>query len=71
MKWWGAEPPAAFWQARYYDFKVYSSKKKIEKLRYIHRNLAKRGLVASPELWRWSSYRFYALGEEAPLKIGE
>ncbi len=35
----------------------------MEKLRYIHRNPVKRGLVESPEQWRWSSYRFYLLGE--------
>ncbi|HYK38366.1 hypothetical protein [Alloacidobacterium sp.] len=27
-----------FWQARYYDFNVYTEKKRIEKLRYMHRN---------------------------------
>jgi REP element-mobilizing transposase RayT len=48
---------------RYYDFNVWSRRKLVEKLRYIHRNPVERGLVASPELWRWSSYRAYALGE--------
>jgi putative transposase len=41
-----------FWQPRYYDFNVFRERKHIEKLRYIHRNPVKRGLVASPELWR-------------------
>jgi putative transposase len=27
-----------FWQARYYDFNVFTHKKFVEKLRYIHRN---------------------------------
>jgi putative transposase len=44
-------------------------KKRIEKLRYIHRNPVVRGLVASPEQWRWSSFRWYLSGEEAPVKI--
>ena len=39
-----------FWQARFYDFNVWTEKKRIEKLRYIHRNPVARGLVASPEL---------------------
>ena len=52
-----AEP---FWQARYYDFNVWSARKRIEKLRYIHRNPVKRGLVQSPDQWRWSSFRSYA-----------
>ena len=40
-----------------------------EKLRYMHRNPVKRGLVASPELWRWSSFRFYSLGEAGPVAV--
>jgi putative transposase len=31
-------PERPFWQARYYDFNVFSEKKQIEKLRYSHRN---------------------------------
>jgi putative transposase len=50
------------WQARYYDFNVWSESKLIEKLRYIHRNPVKRGLVAKPEDWEWSSFRHYATG---------
>jgi len=60
----GDEPPRrSFWQARFYDFNVWTTKKRVEKLRYMHRNPVKRGLVGSPEQWRWSSYRFYLLGE--------
>jgi len=57
------------WQARFYDFNVWSAKKRIEKLRYMHRNPVKRGLVASPELWRWSSFRYYAYGEPGPVAV--
>ena len=59
------------WQKRYYDFNVWSRRKLLEKLRYIHRNPVERGLVASPELWRWSSYRAYALGETGLVRINE
>jgi putative transposase len=45
------------WQPRYYDFNVWSEAKRIEKLRYLHRNPVKRGLVRSPEDWAWSSFR--------------
>src|SRR5271165_6263848 len=48
-----------FWQARYYDFNVWTARKRIEKLRYIHRNPVKRGLVDKPEDWPWSSFRNY------------
>jgi|SRR5450759_830729 len=58
-----------FWQARYYDFNVWSERKFIEKLRYIHRNPVTRGLVARPEDWVWSSFRHYANGEEGPVEI--
>src|SRR5260370_23937762 len=34
-----------FWQARYYDFNVWTQRKQIEKLRYMHRNPVERGLV--------------------------
>jgi putative transposase len=70
MRLWEELGPPAFWQARYYDFNVFRQKKYVEKLRYIHRNPVKRGLVKSPELWRWSSYRDYRLGETGKVKIG-
>jgi putative transposase len=56
-----ATGPRCFWQRRFYDFNVWSRKKKAEKLHYIHRNPVKRGLVSRPEDWAWSSYAFYAV----------
>ncbi|MGD0790544.1 MAG: transposase [Terriglobales bacterium] len=41
--------PQHIWQKRFYDFNVWTEHKRIEKLRYMHRNPVKRGLVASPE----------------------
>jgi putative transposase len=61
---------AAFWQPRSYDFNVRTEKKYVEKLNYIHSNPVRRGLVESPELWPWSSFRHYWLGEEGPVKVG-
>ncbi|MFZ0969600.1 MAG: transposase, partial [Candidatus Acidiferrales bacterium] len=49
-----------FWQHRLYDFNVWSDKKKIEKLEYMHQNPVKRGLVRDPKDWPWSSFGFYA-----------
>ena len=37
----------------------------------MHRNPVSRGLVASPELWRWSSFRAYFLGETGPVRVNE
>jgi putative transposase len=61
------EPPIvrAFWQLRSHDFNVFTERKHVEKpsslnsslnKRYMHRNPVKRGLVTSPERWRWSSF---------------
>jgi putative transposase len=58
-----------FWQARYYDFNVSTQNKRIEKLRYMHRNPVKRGLVHKPEDWQWSSFRHYATGVEDVVEI--
>ncbi len=58
-----------FWLKRYYDFNVHSEEKRIEKLRYIHRNPVTRGLVSRPEDWRWSSFRHYLTGEKGVVEI--
>ena len=39
------------------------------KLRYLHRNPVKRGLVTEPENWKWSSYRHYAFREIGVVEI--
>jgi putative transposase len=53
------EFPRQFWQRRFYDFNVWSRKKKIEKLGYMHMNPVKRKLVRHPRDWPWSSFSFY------------
>jgi putative transposase len=58
-----------FWQARYYDFNVFTHNKRVEKLKYMHRNPVTRGLVDKPEDWRWSTYRHYLLNGPSPVFI--
>jgi putative transposase len=58
-----------FWQPRYYDFNVYTERKRIEKLKYMHRNPVRRGLVDRPEDWPWSSFRHYLTGEDGPVEV--
>jgi putative transposase len=58
-----------FWQVRYYDLPVWSEKKRVEKLKYIHRNPVERGLVARPEDWKWSSFRQWATGCEGTVEV--
>ncbi len=64
-------PPSQprFWQVRYYDFPVWTEAKRIEKLRYIHRNPVHRELVARPEDWPWSSFVHYATSKEGVVEI--
>jgi putative transposase len=57
------------WQKRFYDFNVWSAQKQTEKLKYMHRNPVKRGLVERPEQWRWSSFRAYLYSETGPVRV--
>ncbi|HEV2498762.1 MAG TPA: transposase [Terriglobia bacterium] len=57
------------WQRRFYDLNIWSEKKRQEKLSYMHGNPVKRGLVASSELWPWSSFRFYYLNDASLLRM--
>jgi putative transposase len=58
-----------FWQCRYYDSNVRGERARSEVIRYIHRNPVKRGLVAKPEDWLWSSFRHYASGVKGTVEI--
>ena len=65
----GREQPRAFWQARFYDFNVYSRGKRKEKLNYMHANPVIRKLVKHPCEWPWSSWSFYGKGEAGLVRI--
>jgi putative transposase len=62
-------PEKPFWLPRYFDFNVFSYEKRVEKLRYIHRNPVHRGLCEKPEDYEWSSFRVYGLNEVNPVMI--
>ena len=51
------------------DLNVRDYQQFTEKLRYIHRNPVKRGLVEKPEDWLWSSFCHYATGAPDPVEI--
>jgi hypothetical protein len=38
-------------ETRFYEFNVWTDRKRIEKLKYIHRNPVRRGLVAKADEW--------------------
>ena len=58
-----------FWQKRYYDRNVRDEREFVKKLRYIHGNPVKRGLVLEPADWKWSSFRHYSLREKGVVEI--
>ncbi|MGO9639773.1 MAG: REP-associated tyrosine transposase [Candidatus Acidiferrales bacterium] len=58
-----------FWQPRFYDFNVWSQKKKVEKLQYMHMNPVKRELASQPKEWPWSSYSFYSTRSPGLVRI--
>jgi putative transposase len=62
-------PERPFWQRRYYDFNVFSEAKRVEKLRYMHRNPVARGLARAPQEWLWSSFNHYATGGIGTVEI--
>jgi putative transposase len=62
-------PERPYWLGRYYDFNVFSERKRVEKLRYMHRNPVKRGLVSEPDGWTWSSFHHYSTGEVGVVDI--
>jgi len=69
--WLWPDEPQHVWQRRFYDLHVWSERKRVEKLRYMHRNPVKDGLVQEPEQWAWSSYRSYAYGEAGMVRINQ
>jgi REP-associated tyrosine transposase len=58
-----------FWQKRYYDRNVRNAEEFAVKLRYLHRNPVKRGLVKEAKDWRWSTFRHYAFREKGVVEI--
>jgi hypothetical protein len=57
------------WRRRFYPFGVSSEKQRLGKLNYMHGNPVKCGLVASPQQWPWSSFRFYYLNDSSVLSM--
>ena len=58
-----------FWQRRFYNFHVWSLKKRVEKLHDMHMNPLKRKLVDHPKDWPWSSFSFYSNPKQALIRV--
>ena len=48
-----------FWPPKYYSFEIYETAKLEEKLKYMHENPVRAGLVQNVTDWKWSSARWY------------
>ena len=63
----------AVWQHQFWDRFVRHEKEFAARFDYMHLNPVKKGLVAKPEEWRWSSYNNFALDSETvrrcPIQI--
>ncbi len=57
------------WQPKCYPFNLFSEKKALEKLAYMHSNPVRAGLVEHACQWRWSSARYYELGESVGVPL--
>ena len=57
------------WQRRYVPFNVFTHKKQMEKLDYMHHDPVTARLVASPDQWLWSSFRLHYLNDSSVLTM--
>jgi len=60
-----------FWQARCYDHNCRTPETVKEKIEYCHKNPVTRGLVAAPEDWPWSSFRYYSGDRDVPIDMDD
>ena len=58
-----------FWQRRCYDHNCRTPETTREKIHYCHNNPVKRGLVADPAEWMWSSHNAYQGKTDIPLAV--
>ena len=63
----------AVWQHQFWDRFVRHPKEFGERMNYMHLNPVRKGLVAKPEEWRWSSSNNFALDKktvaDCPIQV--
>jgi putative transposase len=59
----------SLWTTRGYDFNITREATLHVKIDYCHKNPITRGLVATADQWRWSSFRFYEMGDRSVLAM--
>ena len=57
------------WQEGYHPQEMSNNKILRQKIEYIHNNPVRKGLVARPEDWKYSSARCYLSGQQSDLII--
>ncbi|HHT9124681.1 MAG TPA: REP-associated tyrosine transposase [Candidatus Brocadiia bacterium] len=68
----GARKVFRFWQAEPgYDRNINSENELFEKIHYVHNNPVKRGLVSTPQEWKWSSASWYNGEKDVVLAIDD
>ena len=63
-------PKDPFWQAKYYAMSLYTRRKAVEKLNYMHLNPVRAGLVEQACDWAWSSARYFEEGKTVGVPLG-
>ena len=59
------------WQEGYHPQSIYSDEMMLQKLEYVHLNPVRRGLVAAPEHWRYSSAHEWLPGASPVLRVDD
>ncbi len=57
------------WQRRFFDSNIWSEKKRLEKLNYMHANPVKRKLVEKPGDWPWLSWQYFHSVSESKISL--
>jgi putative transposase len=57
------------WQPKHYPFNVFTIRKAIQKLEYMHNNPVKAGLVSDPCAWPWSSAAYFLQNRPSPVRL--
>lgn len=58
-----------FWTPKYHSFEIFERAKLEEKLRYMHENPVRQGLVQCAADWKWSSARWYERRQSVGVPI--
>ena len=60
-----------FWQKTNMPIPIFTEKIFQQKLNYIHHNPVRKGYVANPEDWEWSSASYYYAGMQGGIEIDD